>query len=92
MALTNAQRQTALQGIFGSQDIQSINPIPGGTPLAVLLPGVTAAQVFTALLGVIGTTFDTQLQTVLTNYIAILNTQLTGAQAVVTDLQARIAA
>jgi hypothetical protein len=92
VALTNAQRQTALQAIFGSQDVQAINPIPGGTPLATLLPGVTAAQVFTGLIGIIGASYDTSLTTVLTNYVAILNAQLTAAQATVTNLEAEIAA
>ena len=92
MALTNAQRQTAFQAIFASQDVQSLSPISSGTPLASLLPGVTAAQVLGGLVTAIGTTYDASLQTVVNSMIAILNTNLTAAEATVTSLEAQIAA
>jgi hypothetical protein len=91
MALTNAQRQTALQCIFGTSEIVSESPLPAGVPLTSILPGVTAAQVFSTVIAAIGATVDTQLTTVLTNYTAFLNQQLTAAEAQVTALQAQIA-
>jgi hypothetical protein len=92
MALTNAQRQIAVQAVLASNEIVAIAPVPVGTPLASLLPGVTAAQVLSTIITAIGSSVDTQLTTVLTNYTAILNAQLTAAEAQVTALEAAIAA
>lgn len=92
MPLTNAQRQTALQAILASQDVAALAPIPSGTPLASLLPGVGAAAVLSGLVTAIGIGFDASLTTVLNNLIGILNVQLTAEQAAVTATQAAIAA
>lgn len=92
MALTNAQRQTAIQAILATQDIAALSPIPSGTPLQSLLPGVSASAVLSAIVTALGTTVDTQLTTVLTSLAAILNSQLTAAQATVTSLNAQITA
>jgi hypothetical protein len=92
MAPTNAQRQSALIALFATVDVASLSPIPSGTPLASLLPGVPAATMLSALITALGTNFDTQVNTVLTNLIAILNTELTAANATVTSLTNQIAA
>jgi hypothetical protein len=92
MALTNAQRMTALQTIFGCSDFAQSSPVPSGTPLATILPGVTLAQVLTAIATALGTTEDSALTTALTSLTSILNVQLTAAEATVTSLQAQIAA
>jgi hypothetical protein len=92
VALTNAQRQTAFQAIFASQDVQALSPVPAGTPLASILPGVTAAQVLSGLVTAIGTAYDTELQIVINALLTIVNAQLTAAQASVTTLQAQVAA
>jgi hypothetical protein len=92
MALTNAQRQLALAAILGCSDVVAASGIPGGTNLAQLLPGVTPAQVLTALVTAIGTNFDTQLTTVTGSVTAILDVQLAAAQAQVAAIQAQIAA
>jgi hypothetical protein len=92
MALTNAQRQFAIQAILATSDFQAVAPIPAGVTLAQLLPGVTVAQVMTAIVTAIGTSVDTELQTAVTNMLALTNAQLATAEAVVTALQAQAAA
>jgi len=92
VALTNAQRQFAIQAILATSDFQAAAPIPAGVTLAQLLPGVTVAQVMTAIVTAIGTSVDTELQTAVTNMLALTNAQLATAEAVVTALQAQAAA
>jgi hypothetical protein len=92
MALTNPQRQTALQAILACSDFQAISPIPSGIPLATLLPGVTIAEVLATLITALNGNADASFQTVINNLLAQLNAQLTTAEASVTTIQAQIAA
>ncbi len=91
MALTNAQRQLALQALIGTSDITSISPIPTGVPMNSLVTGANATALLTALVTAIGTNFDTYLQTTLTSLNGIYNAQLVTAQAQVAAIQAKIA-
>lgn len=91
MAITAAQRALALQAVIGAA-INGAPVVPSGTPLAVLLPGVTPATVFSTIAAALGTSQDATLTTALANLVALYSAQLTGAQAGVTAIQAEITA
>lgn len=91
MALTNAQRQLALQALIGSNEITSISPIPAGTPIASLVSGATASALFTALLTAIGTNFDVYLTDCLTALGQLYSAQLSEVDAQASVVQANLA-
>lgn len=84
MAITAAQRTNAVTLL-----LQNYNNPQG---LASLIPGLTATSLVNAIVTAVGTNFDSQLTTCLSNEVAILNTNLTAAQAGVTSLQSQITA
>ncbi len=86
MAITPAQRQTALQQIIVSALGSS------AIPLSTLLPGITPAEVLSALVTALGTTADTYFTDALTVMGAHQQTQLTAAQGAVTAIQAEVTA
>ncbi len=86
MSMTAAQRITALQIVAQAALYGAPTSVPNGTPLASVLPGVTAAEVWSAIATALGTTVDTQLTTVLGNAAAIVQLRQTGAADQATEL------
>ena len=83
MAITSQQRKDALDLLlrgYGHDD-----------KIAVLLPGVTSAQLLTALEAALGPGVNGQLTTVLDNAVAAATVQVGKLGTATTTLQARIA-
>lgn len=85
MALTTAQRTTALAHLLYAMSmdpaaVQQLQALPGinSASFSSLLPNTTPAQVINAIIGAIGTQFDTQLNVVVTNMIAQANANATS--------------
>ena len=79
MAITAAQRSTALREILASAIAASgTQPL---LPLGTLLPGVTAAQVLSTVLTALGSGVDATLTTALANMVIAANAKITADKA-----------
>lgn len=85
MAITPAQRSTALQAIVQAA-------IQGQAALDTLLPGTTPAQVLTFLVNGLGTTADAFYTTALANIVTNLQAQEVGYQNAAAAVAAQITA